>query len=797
MSLDVQGRSPWKLAALGGVIAAVGAGFLCVGLTGGDAWTRFAEEVGALLFGWSGFIASVRAAVMSPVFLVTHHVGHLPIHAGKWLALGCGAFTLGLGLLATGLHRKPAEAPPLSEAAGAPLYPPLAKYRDFYATTLFAYGGGFLLSEVALIILQTLLGSSNKSGRFALPPTTAFGIALVTASVIAFVAGYLGASRARRLSAPEATIGILYFGLPIPLFLALILPAIPSLQLSVGLRLREVTYVADLLGRPELAYALVFGLLALMMVLGITSGFVATASGRTDLRVGFELFIAERHVNVLRPRLLLAVFGVLVTVIIPPVLIFAILRAAETAVDRTRIRKLGLRDPLLASHALHEAKLKEQSPTAMMTALSMLGVGVGVMFLIIVLSVMSGFESDLQKKILGTNAHAVVTAYADSIPDYAAVMKKVGAVPGIIGQTPFIMNEVMISSEQNVAGVVIKGIDPATVGDVTDLPNNVKSGSMDNLVHPENISQRRLSPEGGPIFDNDPVLQDRKSARPTHPADDDVLRADSVAKDVALPGILLGRELAGNLRVGVGDRINIVSPLGGGLGPNGPIPKEKAFQVAGVFATGMYEYDTKFVYILLTNAEKFFNVKGATGIELKVNDVDDARRIASNVLKELDGYPYRVRDWGDMNRNLFSALRTEKLVMGLILSSIVIVAAGLIVATMIMLVLEKRKEIAVLKALGVSDGSIVKIFVAEGLQIGICGALLGLVSGLAWSLIIGSSDLFKLDPEVYYIPNLPVKIEPLQTALAVVIAILVTFLASVYPALKASRLEPVEGLKAE
>jgi lipoprotein-releasing system permease protein len=166
------------------------------------------------------------------------------------------------------------------------------------------------------------------------------------------------------------------------------------------------------------------------------------------------------------------------------------------------------------------------------------------------------------------------------------------------------------------------------------------------------------------------------------------------------------------------------------------------------------------------------------------------------VLRVLEGYPYRTRDWGEMNKNLFSALRLEKLVMGIILSIIVIVAAGLIVATVIMLVLEKRKEIAVLKALGVPDGGIVKIFLAEGLQIGVAGGVLGLIAGLAWCVFIERVGI-KLDPEVYYIPSLPVKIEALQTAIPVIIAVLVTYLASIYPALKASRVEPVEGLKAE
>jgi lipoprotein-releasing system permease protein len=422
----------------------------------------------------------------------------------------------------------------------------------------------------------------------------------------------------------------------------------------------------------------------------------------------------------------------------------------------------------------------------MMTALSVGGVGVGVMALIIVLSVMSGFEADLQQKILGTNAHSVVSKYAGELPEYAKVMEDIRKVPGVVGQTPFIINQVMIASEGNVDGVVIKGIDPATVGEVTDLPQNIlPGGDLAHLEHPDRILLRRS-------------LDDDAEVPPTKKEEEDPIigSASKPSKQPTLPGIIIGRELAASLRVVVGDRVNVVSPLGTELSPSGPIPKSRAYRVAGIFYSGMYEYDSKFVYILLKEAQDFFNVKGATGIELKVADIDDARRIAADVVRRLGGYPYRARDWSEMNKNLFSALRLEKLVMGIILTIIIIVAAGLIVATVIMLVLEKRKEISVLKALGVPDGGIVKIFLAEGLQIGVAGGFLGLFSGLAWCFFIERVGI-KLDPEVYYIPSLPVRIEPIQTALAVVIAVLVTYLASIYPALKASSVEPVEGLKAE
>jgi lipoprotein-releasing system permease protein len=689
-----------------------------------------------------------------------------------WLAAG-GLWIVGWVLIGLSVHyvAAPGEAP--SPARGAPLYQRLARYRDFNWGTLLAYGGGVLGSELALILFHTMLVTGVHYGKslgseprlLQAPPTVAFAISLLIGFAVAFASGFFGAARARRLATPEATLGLLYFGLPIPLLLTAI-SANPDLELRVGYRLREVSYLAGLLGRPELGYWLVYLGLALMMFLGITTGFVVTGSGKVDIRSGFELFVARRHVAVFRPSLLLSVLAILMFGVIPPLIVYAIVRAAEAAVEQTRIRALGLIDPLKATEAVHQWKTREQTPTAMMTTLSVGGVGVGVMALIIVLSVMSGFEADLQQKIIGTNAQVVVSKYADSFSEYRKVMDKIRTIKGVMGETPFILNEVMISSGANIAGVIIKGIDPATVGNVTDLRKNIlPGGSLDALSHPETIVAQPRRPEDEKA---QPVLQ----------------------------GIILGRELAGSLHVGVGDRVDIISPLGGELGPQGPLPKSRPFRVAGIFYSGMYEYDAKFVYILLETAQKFFNMEGASGVEVRVSDVDDARRIAKTISQELDGWPYRTRDWGEMNRNLFSALRLEKLVMAIILTIIVIVAGGLIVATVIMLVLEKRKEIAVLKALGVPDGGIVKIFLTEGLQIGIAGGLLGLLSGISWCVLIEKIGI-KLDPQVYYIPELPVKIEPLQTIIPVLIAVLVTYLASIYPALKASQVEPVEGLKSE
>jgi len=765
-------RPRWALRSLGALLVLGGAASLLIAVQKTGAADSLLTALATLAPGWG----SLAQAAIS-LFRATHPGPTVALLLPwKWLLAGGASWALGFLVLALSIQRVRVvdEAP--SAAARAPLYPPLAAWRDFSVGTFAAYAAAVLGSEVVLVLLQTFLASGSRG--LGMAPSSAFVLSLLAAVLVAFTGGALGASRARRLAAPEATLAVLYLGTPLPLLLTL-LPAFPRLSVWVGYRMREVVYLAELIGRPEIAYWLTFTLLVLALALGILSGFVAGGSGTLDLRTGFELFVSTRHVQVFRPRLLLGTLAVLLLGVVPPLLVLGVLRAVDAAVERTRIRTLGLKDPMLAAAAQRAWAEKAQSATAMMTALSVGGVGVGVMALIIVLSVMSGFEGDLQTKILGTNAHVVVLKYTDNgaMPEYPEVVKKVEGIRGVVGVTPFIFGQVMIASEGNVDGTIIKGIDPETVGKVTDLPRNVlPGGSIDWLTNPAGI----------------PVRQPSRAES----EDDAVIRRKKGAEEPVLPGILLGRELAASLRVLVGDRLTAISPLGGGMGPTGPVPKSRAFRVAGIFYTGMYEYDSKFAYLSLKEAANFLDVKGATGVEMKVADVDDARRIAGSVLQALDGYPYRTKDWGEMNRNLFSALRLEKLVMGIILTIIIIVAAGLIVATVTMLVLEKRKEISVLKALGVPDSGVVKIFLAEGLQIGVAGGLLGLLSGLAWCLFIEKVGL-RLDPQVYYIHSLPVKVELLQTLLAVVIAVLISFLASVFPALRASRVEPVEGLKAE
>jgi lipoprotein-releasing system permease protein len=523
--------------------------------------------------------------------------------------------------------------------------------------------------------------------------------------------------------------------------------------------------------------------LAIFLVMGIaaTGGYMFGAGHQLDLSFGWEARVAKSHLRL--SRQLLVGLGLLTFGIVPGIVTISLL-----------------------------LRRQKRSPTLIMTVLSIGGVAVGVMALCVVLSVMSGFEIDLKRKILGTNAHAVVLKYG-TFDGWEKAADTARDTHGVLGVTPFVLQEVMVTAENNLTGALVKGIDPTTVGEVTELPQEIVEGKLEYLADPASIPLARTGLRGGskeldaiadafdeamraPRGGGTVAAPQQPAADPDAAAQPDAMAQAEEGQEVnRLPGIVLGRELARQLRVFVGDPVTVVSPLGGELGPMGPQPKSMQFRVAAVFYSGMYEYDSKFVYISLDRAQAFFKMgKAVSGLELKVSDIDDARRISRHVLGNLEGYPFRVKDWGEMNRNLFSALKLEKIVMAVILAFIILVACFNILSTLVMLVLEKGKEISILKSMGARDNQVMKVFVLEGLAIGGIGTAVGLSLGL---LLCGIISVFPipLDPEVYYISKLPVKLDGLQFLLVGLAAVVLAYLATIFPALYASRLRPVEGLR--
>lgn len=402
---------------------------------------------------------------------------------------------------------------------------------------------------------------------------------------------------------------------------------------------------------------------------------------------------------------------------------------------------------------------RKQTFISIITFISVAGVMVGVMALIIVIAVMTGFHEDLRDKILGTNSHIVITRYAQGMSNYNDVIRDALKDPEVTAATPFIYSQVMLTSESNVSGVVVRGIDPEREAKVTKLAENMREGSLDNLT-PENEEK--------------------------------------------VPGILIGNELSKILGVFYGEEVNIVSPLGE-ITPMGTVPRMKKFRVVGIFDSGMYEYDSSLAYISLKEAQKFFNMGDTvTGIELRVKDFFRAGDVG-NELKQRLGYGYLVRDWMEMNRNIFSALRLEKTVMFIILLLIILVASFNIISTLIMVVMEKGKDIAILKSMGATSSSIMKIFLIEGMVIGIIGTCLGGIAGVLISINLESmlnyvEEIFGfkvLSPDVYYLDRLPAHVNFFDVGLIMLTAIMITLAATLYPAWQASRLDPAEALRYE
>lgn len=395
---------------------------------------------------------------------------------------------------------------------------------------------------------------------------------------------------------------------------------------------------------------------------------------------------------------------------------------------------------------------RKQVFISLITILSMAGVGLGVMALIIVLSVMSGFVDDLQKKILGTNAHLVVLQHGESMRDYGEVMKRVQSIQGVVATTPFIFSQAMLTSEANVHGIVLRGIDPESAGKVINIESTLKSGTMESLK------------------------KDGESS--------------------GQPGIFIGKELARTLGVRMNETVVIVSPMGA-LNPMGAGSSMKKFQVAGIFDTGMYEYDTSLAYISLKSAQKFLGMEDAvSGVEVKVKDIYGVEKIGESIRRAL-GYPFWTKDWKQMNRSLFAALKLERVVMFIILVLIVLVAAFGIVSSLIMVVMEKTKDIAILKSMGATARSIMRIFVLEGLIIGVVGTFVGLVGGYLLCLLLAKYQFISLPSDIYYISRLPVKMNGIDFFLVALAAIGISFLATLYPSWQASKLDPAEALRYE
>ena len=394
---------------------------------------------------------------------------------------------------------------------------------------------------------------------------------------------------------------------------------------------------------------------------------------------------------------------------------------------------------------------RSQAFISVITLFSLAGIALGVTTLIVVLAVMSGTEAEMKRRILGVNSHILVLRYAEPLDDYAKTMKEVERVPGVAEVSPFVYGQVIMSGRGGVSGAMLRGIDPDRTSLNQSSASMVASGRLEDLR--------------------------REDGRP--------------------PGILLGKELAAKLRVEPGDMVRVVSPEGDVSDLGRTAPRVRRFVLVGLIDTGMHDFDTTLAYIDLHEAQDFLGFGGSvSGLEVKVTDIYQAPAIRREIMLRL-GVDYWARDWTQMNRNLFAALQLQKTAMFIILSLTVLVAAFNMASTLIMVVMEKTRDIAILKSMGATRRSIMKIFIFQGLIIGGAGTLIGLCGGIVVCQLLQRYQFIELPNDVYYLSTLPARMEPMDVGLVLASALLISFLATLYPAWQASRLAPVDALRYE
>lgn len=634
--------------------------------------------------------------------------------------------------------------------------------------------GAFLASLAGFMLFAALAGTSVYAARFvSYESTTVAATAAAGFGLAAIVTGFVVAWFRRRLA-----------------FVELVLIALTvsyGLYLSAALGPTAWTKASNL---PEeqilLALALFppLGIAALLNV-GGSLGFLLNGGGRFDPGFSVELKVALRYLSTLRQSILVVLGFILFLVLVLTLLWLKWVYVAVGFAGLTVLTVIGL--------MVRNARSWRRWVVGLVPIIAIGSVCIGVIALIMVLSIMSGFENDLKKKILGAHAHVVIKKKGDDFTEYRDVAKAVRSVRGVDTGSAFVLGDAMISTDVNLSGTLVKGVDVADADGVADLRATISKGSLDHLLYPEEIPGARPRIEFADPVSPKGQTSTGARARPIDLAGP-AIRGLPTQRRV-LPGIIIGRELAKTLRAYVGDTVKLVSPVSDEIGPMGPIPKLRRFRVAGIFYSGMYEYDAKFSYLEMTQAQRFFGMrKRASAVEVKVSDIDDTARVVEEIKRRLGGHPYDVEDWRMLNKELFSALLLEKLAMFIALGMIVIVASFLIIAVLVMVVLQRRKEIAVLKSLGASDASIMKIFVFLGLMLGTGGAIFGVILGVAFCLFLTHVG-FELDERIFYIKRLPVVMDWYEIAFIVAAAIVISYLATIYPAMTASAQSPVEGLR--
>lgn len=502
---------------------------------------------------------------------------------------------------------------------------------------------------------------------------------------------------------------------------------------------------------------------------------------------------------------------------------------------------------------------KKRATISLITSISIAGVALGVAALLVVLSITSGFQRQFRDKVLGVNAHVLVLKYGLDFHEYREVIERCQEEPEVVGVGPFLINQMMLAKGDRLSTVMVKGVDPEAMVTVLDLPSQIIAGTLEGMrlpnaappLRPEDLRnpdlpywRAMMNPSGSapaPSGANDPDPTEEELAEDLTPAvappsptpgrvaspsdveallnglDDEALALpedDTGFLDVAdedlgdedltgpLPGLVIGATLAETMDIEVGDRVQLISPLSGSAAASwsgsseARTPQSRPFRVIGIFRAGFQEYDSRMVYADLFEVQTFLGQgDSVTGVEMRLADLDHSVDVARRLERVLEG-PFHTMDWAELNRPLFTALEVQQIMLSLVIATIIWVAAFNVIATLIMIVIEKKREIAILKAMGASDTTVLSVFMVQGTVIGLVGTLSGLVVGGA---IVGylSTFRFELDPRVYLIDHLPVVVTASEFALTAVIALSICMLSTLAPSWWAARMLPVEGLRHE
>ena len=392
---------------------------------------------------------------------------------------------------------------------------------------------------------------------------------------------------------------------------------------------------------------------------------------------------------------------------------------------------------------------REHSFISVISLMSVLGVGLGVAALIVTMAVMTGFSTEFRDKLLGLSSHVITGVAGAPLRNYPAQMEKVAKVEGVTAVTPVVYSEVMLSKAGAPKGVILRGIDPASARNVLTLHKDMVEGDDQALAMPADV-----------------------------------------------PPILLGSELASRLGVAVGSTVNVLTPSLRGSAV-GFTPKVKIFQVAGIFKTHMFEYDSSSAFVSLAAAQEMLGFKSdaVLYLDVRLKDPDKAPEISSEIVKALGGMPYYARTWIDMNGNIFAALKLEQLGLFVVLMMIVLVGSFSIITSLVLLVMEKTRDIAILMSMGATADAIRRIFLLQGSIIGAVGTIMGFCLGVGVALLLKKFQFIKLPPGVYPMDTLPVQLVWSDMAIIAATAFTLCFLSTLYPASKAASLKPVEALR--